>query len=227
MPFGEEKTALVSPIHTSVHGAILALALLAVSGMAGAETLVIGPPSRVEVPKLELRAFGGIALGAGAAGSILDHRLRLELSEGWVPGKANGHYTEGAVLARIAGTPSNALWVRAGFQRIAMTLSCYDRSNVDDDARAFDVGAAYRHRSPAGHLFVAELGAESLRRDQALGCSDSAVDARSTGVRVGVLGQLALGHSIGLFGRLGLRTADHLLEISILPELFGGIAFEM
>ena len=208
-------------------GTLLVVAMLGASGRAWAESVEDGASLSVAVPKLEVHAFGGIAFGAGVAGSIFDHRLRLELSDGWIPGKANGHYTEAAVLARIVGAPHSALWVRAGFQRIAMTNTCYDRYNQDDDARAFDVSGAYRYRSPAGHLFVAELGAETLGRGQRLSCNDGGVAESSTGGRASLLGQLALGHGVGLFGRLGLRTAEHVLEIGILPELFAGLALEM
>jgi hypothetical protein len=184
-------------------------------------------PEPVSVPHAELRAFGGTVVGAGLAGSFFDHRVRLELSDGWIPGKTNGHDTEAAAMVRVAGTSAKGVWVRGGFQRIARTWTCYDRPNQDDEAMAFDVGGAYRARSRSGHLFVAELGWETLRRDQRISCNDSGVDARSGGVRFGVLGQLSLGGGVGVFGRVGVRTADHILEIGVLPELFGGLAFEL
>jgi hypothetical protein len=189
------------------------------------------PPPKI--PRVELRL--GAELGKGAfpvlgrldlGVSLPEHRILAEL--GGV-GAARGFWLEPSLSVRVLGPATHSLWVRGGYQLQHIRLNCYDVSTVPvlDDAHAFDLGLAYRLRGRGGSLFVAEAGPEWLRRAHGFGCSDSGLDARSTGVRLMLLGQWAFRPPFGAFLRAGLRTADHLPEIHVLPELFVGFSFDL
>jgi len=94
------------------------------AGAFAAVIAAVGTPSRagatseteaeapISVPTAELRLVGGTGLGVEAAGSLLNHRLRVDTGlHGWI----KGTLAEGAALARLLGPASNALWVRGGF----------------------------------------------------------------------------------------------------------------
>lgn len=56
--------------------------------------------------------------------------------------------------------------------------------------------------------------------------NDSGLSARSNGLRFSTGGQYALARGLGLYGRIGLRTGQHVMEIGFLPDLWAGVAFE-
>lgn len=195
-------------------------ALLATGGPRAArgeteEKLVIGP-----VPIAEARIFGGTGVGWEAAGSVADHRLRLE---GGLHGWSGFGFGEAAGLVRLVGPPTNGLWLRGGFLYQSIDVGC----GKNDAASTVDVGLAYRKRWSGRSLFVAEGGVERLFRGNGIFCNDSGLDADSAGVRLSVGGQFALTRFVGIYGRTGVRTARHLMEIGFLPELWLGLAFEL
>jgi hypothetical protein len=195
-----------------------------------ASTIALGPsPARAEteaaapaiaVPTVELRFMGGFGVGAEAAGSLFDHRLRLDGSVRGGPGAVLG---EGAVQVRVVGPAASALWLRGGYLFQGFNIGC----SIVDRATALDAGLAYRKRWAGGSLFVAETGIERVTRPTGLSCNDSVLGAESSGLRVSVGGQYALTRGVGLYGRIGVRTGQHIMEIAILPEAWIGLAFEM
>jgi hypothetical protein len=178
------------------------------------------PDPAAGVPTAELRMVAGTGFGVEAAGSILAHRLRLE---GGVHAWIKGSMGEAAVLVRVFGQPANALWVRAGFLHHSINYSC----GISDDVDTWDGGAVYRKRWAGGSLFVIETGAEFLSRGQGFVCNDSVLPGGGGGLRVSTGGQFAITRGVGLYGRVGLRTSQHLIEIGPLPELWAGFAFEI
>jgi len=173
----------------------------------------------IPVPSTELRIVGGSGVGAEAAQSLFGHRLRLDAG---VHSAFNGLIGEGAAQVRLLGSAANGLWLRGGYLYQRMALDC-----LTDTASAWDAGLAYRKRWAGGSLFAAEAGLETVSRPRAIGCNDSGLDARSDGVRFSLGGQYALTRGLGIYGRVGARTGEHLLEIGILPEIWLGVAFEL
>jgi hypothetical protein len=179
--------------------------------------------------RLQVRAILGILVGAEAELTVQD-RLRLRASERvTVWGGTDPHdnnLTDAAAYVRLLGPARNALWARAGYQYQRLHVACWGGEPAfDDRAHTVDFGLAYRYESAKGHLIEAELGKEFLRRKQSKACNDSWIGAEGDGFRYSVLGQFAVTPRLGLFARLGLRTADHLLEIKVLPEVDLGLAF--
>lgn len=196
-------------------------ALLASLGpsRARAQTEPAEPPA-VQVPTAEFRLVAGFGLGAEAAASTFDHRLRLD---GSVRGVLGGVLGEGAALVRLVGAPDNAVWLRGGYLFQGFNIGC----SIVDRATAWDAGLAYRKRWAGGSLFAAETGVEHVSRPSGIYCNDSVLGAESAGLRVSLGGQYALTRGIGIYGRVGVRTGQHVMEISLLPEAWAGIAFEM
>ena len=173
----------------------------------------------IPVPATELRLIGGTGIGAEGAQSLFAHRLRLEAS---VHGAFSGVFGEGAALVRLLGSPANGLWLRGGYLYQRIALDC-----LVDRASAWDVGLGYRKRWAGGSLFAAETGVEAVSRPSAIACNDSALRAHSDGIRFSLGGQYALTPGLGLYGRVGARTGQHVLELGLLPEVWLGVAFEI
>jgi hypothetical protein len=180
-------------------------------------------PAAPPAAELHLGVMPLSAARLDGAMSLAQHRLRAELAATWVPTRVL--WLEPALYLRLLGPADDALWVRGGYQFQHATEECPGR--LTDDAHALDAGVAYRRRWPGGHVFAGEVGVEWLRRGATLGCRDSVVDAESVGGRVAVLGQWAFRPPVGLFLRAELRTADHLFEIHVLPELFVGLSLDL
>jgi hypothetical protein len=175
------------------------------------------------LPVAELRVLAGLGVAVEGAASLVDHRLRVEAgAQGFF---ADGIWLDGAALLRLVGAPRSALWLRGGVGFQHVKSFCVGGS--PDDAGSLDVGLAYRHRFAAGHLLAAEAGVEGVSRGHAHVCGDSVLEASSVGPRFGLSGQWALSPSLAVFARAGLRMADHLYEIHVLPEAFAGLAFEL
>jgi hypothetical protein len=172
------------------------------------------------VPTTELRLVGGTGVGAEAAQSLLDHRLRLDAG---VHGWTRGLLGEGAALVRVLGSAANGVWLRGGFMYQHMDVGC----GVTDRATSWDAGLAYRKRWAGGSLFAAEAGVETVSRASGVYCHDSGLRADSQGARFSVGGQYALTRGLGLYGRVGARTGQHVMEIGLLPEIWAGVAFEL
>ena len=72
------------------------------------------------------------------------------------------------------------------------------------------------------------LSLEALFRESpAICCDNAALRTRSYGLRASVRRDLALSRSWGLFAQAGVRTADHVMEISILPTLSAGVRLRL
>jgi len=208
------------PRRSPVPATVLALVLLATVGSSRAQAASVQETEHpVPVPSTELRLVGGFGVGLEAAASLLGDRLRLD---GGLHGFPGGGMGEGATLVRVLGSAANGVWVRAGFLYQRTDISC----NVTDKATTWDAGLAYRKRWAGGSLFTAEGGMETVARPNGIYCNDSSLSTRSGGLRVSTGGQYALTRGLGLYGRIGLRTGQHLMEIGFLPELWAGVAFE-
>jgi hypothetical protein len=69
---------------------------------------------------------------------------------------------------------------------------------------------------------------EAALREQATICCDhAALPSSSFGVRLALRGELALSDRWALIAQAGLRTADHLLEIDLLPTLAVGVGVRL
>ena len=85
-------------------------------------------------------------------------------------------------------------------------------------------GAVVHLESTRGSTFEGGLGVELVLRDEAaVCCDDAALRTLTVGAWFSARGELALTRRLALFGQLGLRTADHLLEIKVMPQLLGGL----
>jgi hypothetical protein len=172
----------------------------------------------IRVPTTELRLVAGLGVGPEVARSLFDHRLRIDAGiHAW-----KGVFGEAAALVRVLGSAANGLWVRGGFMYQRIPLDC-----LTDQATAWDAGLAYRVRFAEGSLIAAETGVEHVSRPTGIYCNDSVLPAQSNGVRVNVGGQYALTRRLGLLGRIGVRTGQHVIEIGFLPEFWIGLAYEI
>ena len=208
------------PRRSPVPATVLALVLLATVGSSRAQADSVQETEHpVSVPSTELRLVGGLGVGLEAAGSLLGDRLRLDAGLHSWPKGAMG---EAATLVRVLGSAANGVWLRAGFLYHGADVGC----GVTDHATAVDAGLAYRKRWAGGSLFTAEGGAETVARRNGVYCNDSGLSARSNGLRFSTGGQYALTRGLSLYGRIGLRTGEHVMEIGFLPELWAGVAFE-
>jgi hypothetical protein len=197
-------------------------------GLATAPALDSPRPVPVFVPTVELRLVAWAAAGVEVAGSFWDHRLRAELGGRWVVWDARTFFIEAAGLTRVVGPADHALWIRAGYLRQSIATGCVvPQTAVSvDRADSFDLGLSYRHRWARGHLLATELGLEYLKRDQGFYCNDSVLPGAGGGVRTAVMGQLAVWRRLSLTAKVGVRTAPHILEIGLLPDVSLGVAFE-
>lgn len=208
------------PRRSPVPATVLALVLLATVSSSRAQADSVQETEHpVSVPSTELRLVGGLGVGLEASGSLLGDRLRLDAG---LHGFPRGGMGEGAALVRVLGSAANGLWLRGGFLYHRTDIGC----GVTDHATSWDAGLAYRKRWAGGSLFAAEGGAEMVSRPRDVGCNDSGLDAQSNGLRFSAGGQYALTRGLGLYGRIGLRTGQHVMEIGFLPELWVGVAFE-
>lgn len=180
-------------------------------------------PARAQdepVPVHELRAGILTGLRVDGARAFADHRVLVELGAVWGP--TLNVLVEPSVSLRLLGPPNIALWVRAGYLWQHLSFTCHEIKV--DDAQAVDISAALRLRL-FGWLMAAEVGWEGLHRKGYVYCSDGGLEGDSTGIRAMVLSQWNIGRQLGVFVRGGLRTADHLPEIHMLPELHLGLSY--
>jgi hypothetical protein len=182
--------------------------------------------SAPEPPETELRFVIGLGAGVELTKSVFQHRLRLDLGM-HVLGLALDGLAEGAVSGRVLGSAVNGLWIRGGFLAQRFDQDCWDNpGRAPDVATALDAGLAYRRRWPGGSLLAAEAGMERVSRDSYF-CNDSLLTATSLGTRVALAGQWPLSQRLAFYGRIGVRTGQHILEIGLLPELWVGLAYEI
>jgi hypothetical protein len=198
--------------------AAVVLTALATIGAARGEERAIDDGASID-----LRVFGGIGNGLGAEAWLPGRRVRIDADlEAIWPGDLE--WGGLAAVVPLAGDRRGFVGLRAGTQLE------YTGDHVDGGwmgsrfAQAVDAGLVGHLASRDGSSLEAELGGEGVfRGTRAICCDDAALRTRSFGVRASVRGDLALSPSWGLFAQAGRRTADHLLEIEILPTLSAGV----
>jgi hypothetical protein len=173
--------------------------------------------------RLTLRLFAGLQNGGSLSVASGDRLFAAEVAQAFLPGRRLGSLSEVSLIAR---TRDPGAWVgaRAGYQLGVFT---YDAAPRRDASHTFDVGLIGGLASQAGHSLVIEAGAERVSRAEPFICCDSVLERASVGARLMLAGQVALGPKLALFGRLGLRTAEHVLEIGVLPVLMAGVAVNL
>ena len=173
-------------------------------------------------PATSVRAYGG--LGAGVAGDFWSsNTLRLDLDLGTFWGDFDWASVGG--VFPFAGEPGRFIGARVGYQ--------LEYEAVHDDtwvgsraAHAADVGLVGRIESAGGSAFEAQAGVEAVFRGTEVGCCDSErLRTASAGVRVALLGEAAITHDVALVGHFGLRTGDHLTELTWLPAVDAGLRY--
>lgn len=197
---------------------LLRQALLAVvataAGPAPHATPVGAPPPTA--PELRV-AIGFIPEVAGSAW-VLANRMRLELGGYVLLDELRMWIAEGASTIRL-GAPESRSFIgpRVGY-RFADVATCQGSYST----HAFDAGLVAHAESKRAHVLEVALGPELIRRNAFAGC-DSYLPGSSSGVRASVRGELAVSPASALYLELGLRTANHLHEIHVLPTLRLGL----
>jgi hypothetical protein len=171
---------------------------------------------------MNLRVFAGGGNGLGGDG-WLARRLRLEASVQSTFPPVRFALGDVALVIPITGDRHTFSGLRAGYQ-----LQYIDGSGAyfqgSQLSHAPDVGYVFHFEADTGSTFQIDFGVEAVYRAQAVICCDHApLATTSTGVRVAVMGELAMTPTWALYGHVGVRTADHLLEVKILPTLSAGL----
>lgn len=200
------------------------LAALVASALA---TLGASAPARAAedapVPAVTVQAFGGPAAGLGTQ-LWLAQLLRADVSAGaalvdpfdWV---------SGALVLRLVGTPRHFVGLRAGYQLEynGKEASTWMGSRT---THAVDGGLVARIESERGSAVEAQAGVEEVFRSSAVICCDNAALPRtSTGVRLSLVGELAVWNQLALYAQAELRTGAHLMEIGVLPMAALGVRY--
>jgi hypothetical protein len=171
---------------------------------------------------VDVRAFAGLGSGVGVEGWLPGERVRIDAEAGayW----AEGFDWGGAAVAIPLGTHARSFFgARAGYQVEYLGL---DGAGWRGSrwAQGPDVGFVGHLEAAAGSAFEVQAGVEALFRQEATACCDDAtLQTASAGFRLVLRGDLALSSALALYVEAGLRSADHLLEIKVLPTLWGGV----
>jgi hypothetical protein len=170
-----------------------------------------------------LRLYGGLQNGAAAGVTSPGRMVTAELAQSFLPKSRLASLSEVALGLRTGGS---GFWVggRLGFQ---LGMFSYEGAASRDITLAVDAGIVGGVMSEGGHSFTIEAGAERVSRSQDYYCCDSTLSRDSLGARVMLTGQYAFRPDVAAFARLGLRTADHLKEIKMLPVLLAGVALQL
>jgi hypothetical protein len=169
-----------------------------------------------------LRVFAGGGNGIGGDG-WLARRLRLEVSAQSTFPPVRFALADVAFVVPLTGDRRTFSGLRAGYQLqyIDGSGAYFQGSRL---SHAPDVGYVFHFESDTGSAFQIDVGVEAVYRARAVVCCDNAALATSsTGVRVALMGELAMTPTWALYGHLGVRTADHLLEVKVLPTLSAGL----
>jgi hypothetical protein len=198
--------------------AVTSVALLA-HGRAHAADL--SALARDEAP-VNLRVFAGGGNGIGGDG-WLARRLRWEASVQSNFPPVRTALADVALVVPLTGDRRSFSGPRVGYQ-----LQYIDGSGANFRgsrlSHAPDVGYVFHFESDSGSTFQIDVGAEAVYRTEAVSCCDHAPLAQaSTGVRVALMGELAMTPTWALYGHFGVRTADHLPEVKVLPTLAIGL----
>ncbi len=187
---------------------MLALVEIAAAGAAGAAHAQ-GVPAEEPPPAFSARALVGFGSGLAADAWSPGRRVRVDLDvETAVP--AEFDWAGVAVIVPVAGTARRFVGLRAGDQ-LEYTATRAGWRSGSHFANAPDAGVVGHLESAAGSTLEAQFGVETVLREQAILCCDSAgLPTSSVGVRIALRGELALSDVWALVGEAGLRTADHL-----------------
>jgi hypothetical protein len=208
----------------------LALALVAVAGVVGvshaarAESVPSAESVTAEASPaaFDLRAFVGFGSGISVDAWLPGRRLRVDLDAGTaVP--AAFDWAGLAVIVPVAGKARSFLGLRAG-DTLEYTATQDGWVSGSRFAHALDAGVVGHLESAGGSTLEGQFGAEAvLRGQEVICCDDAALPTSSFGVRLALRGELALSDAWALIAQAGLRTADHLLEIKVLPTFAVGL----
>jgi hypothetical protein len=175
-------------------------------------------------PTVDIRAFGGVGSGLATERWLADRHVRLEADAGVLtPWSGTFSWAGAAAVFPVARGPRHFWGLRAGYE---LEHNGEDAADWRGSryAHAPDASAVVHVESAEGSSLEGQLGVEGVFRAQAAVCCDhAALATTSFGVRAAVRGELALSPAWALFGEAGLRTADHVLEIKMLPTLAAGI----
>ncbi len=211
--------------------AALALALVAVAaagvvGAARAESVPSGEsvPANEVPAAFDVRAFAGFGSGIAVDAWVPGRSLRVDLDAGTV---APSQFDWGglAVIVPVAGEARSFLGLRAG-DTLEYTATQAGDGWVSGSrlAHALDAGLVGHLESAGGSTVEGQFGVEAvLRAEATVCCDDAALPTSSFGVRIALRGELALSDAWALVAQAGLRTADQVLEIKVLPTFAAGV----
>jgi hypothetical protein len=198
---------------------VLAFALVRGSPRPAEAADVAAPSPRPFTAGLFLGLQSGLAFQYATA----ERGLMVDLSEAYATVGDRGSLTEIAISTRTSRA-GGWLGARLGYQLASLAIG-YPPGAIRDVSHTADVGLSVGATSQSGHTLALETGVEAVRRAHAVSCCDSGLSKSSEGVRMVVVAEIAVDPRLVLSARIGLRTGDHLLDISALPIAQLGMAF--
>jgi len=175
------------------------------------------PPATVDV-----RAFAGFGSGIAADAWLPGRSLRVDLEAATaVPSQFD--WGGLAVIVPVARSARSFFGLRAG-DTLEYTATQAGWVSGSRFAHGPDAGVVGHLESAGGSTLEGQFGVEAvLRGEEVICCDNAALPTSSFGVRLALRGELALSDRWALIAQAGLRTADHLLEIDLLPTLAVGV----
>ena len=191
---------------------------LAVPDAARAE----GAPQQRPLATVDVRAFVGFGSGIAVDTWLWGRRMRVDLEAATVvPTQID--WGGLAIVVPVARTARGFFGLRAG-DTLEYTATRDGWVSGSRFAHAPDVGVVGHLESSGGSTLEGQFGAEAVLRPEATICCDhAALPTSSLGVRLALRGELALSDTWAVVVQAGLRTADHLLEIKVLPTFSVGV----
>ena len=208
----------------------LALALVAVAGVvtvshvARAESVPSGEsvPANEPPAAVDVRAFAGFGSGIAVDAWVPGRSLRLDLdAETAVPSEFD--WGGLAIIVPLTRTARSFFGLRAGdtLEYIAYRGGYFSGTRW---AQAPDAGVVAHLETAGGSVLEGQFGAEAVLRALPTLYQDSrTLTTSSFGVRLALRGELALSDAWALVAQAGLRTADQVLEIKVLPTFAAGV----
>jgi hypothetical protein len=181
-----------------------------------------GVPPEVPPASIDVRAVAGFGAGIGVDAWPLGRGLRFDLDvQTAVPNEDS--WGGLAVVFPIARSARSFFGLRAG-DTVEYMPTRAGWVSGSQFAQAPDASMVGHLESARGSTLEGQLGVEAVLREKAvICCDDAALRTSSFGVRVALRGELAVSEAWALVAEAGLRTADHLLEIKVLPTLAAGV----
>ena len=208
----------------------LAPALVALAGVvivphpARAESVASAEsvPPEAQPPSVDLRAFIGLGSGIAVDGWLPGRSVRVDLdAETAVPSEFS--FGGLAVIVPVARSKRSFFGLRAG-DTLEYTATRDGWVSGSQFAHALDAGVVGHLESARGSTLEGQFGPEAvLRGKEVICCDDAALRTSSFGIRLALRGELALFDRWALTAQAGLRTADHVLEIKVLPTFAVGV----